>query len=209
VRRALGLAFALVLVTATPAFAHVAVSPSEVHEGEAAELTFRVPNESDAADTTSVEIAMPADRTFDFVSAKAVPGWTVDTEKTGDAVTSITWSGGEIAPGQFDEFSIVVGPVEGTGPLAFRAVQTYDDGDVVRWIDPMVEGGEEPEHPAPTATVVAGSGEDGHGGEAAESTEDEDSDGVDPLAFVALVVAGAAAVAAVAALIFARKRPPV
>jgi uncharacterized protein YcnI len=206
VRRVIGLAFALVLVTATPAFAHVAVSPSEVPEGEAAELTFRVPNESDSANTTSVEIAMPADRAFQFVSAKAVPGWTIDTAKEGDAVTSITWSGGEIAPGQFDEFSIVVGPVEGTGPLAFRAVQTYDDGDVVRWIDPMVEGEEEPEHPAPTATVVDSSGDE-HG-EAAAGDDGEDDDGADLIEFAALAIAGLAAVAAVAALIFARKRAP-
>jgi uncharacterized protein len=207
-RRVIGLAFALVLLSASPAFAHVAVSPSEVPEGEAAQLTFRVPNESDSASTTSVEIAMPADRTFDFVSAKAVPGWTIDTAKDGDTITSITWSGGEIAPGQFDEFSIVVGPVEGTGELAFRAVQTYSDGEVVRWIDPMVEGEEEPEHPAPTAMVVAGSGDE-HGGEAAASSgDDEGEDGTDPAAFIALAVAGVALIAAVTALIFARKRPP-
>jgi hypothetical protein len=50
VRRALALAFALVLLAATPAFAHVSVSPSEVAEESYATLTFRVSNESDSED---------------------------------------------------------------------------------------------------------------------------------------------------------------
>ena len=36
----------------------------------------------------------------------------------------------------------------------FKGLQTYDNGDVVRWVEPTPAGGEEPEHPSPTLLVV-------------------------------------------------------
>jgi uncharacterized protein len=211
VRRALGLAFALVLVSATPAFAHVSVNPSTASEGSYAKLTFRVPNESDTASTTSVEVAMPDGVELQSVSVKPTPGWDSEIERDGDAVTSVTWSGGKIGPGEFQEFEISVGPIPSVDSLVFPAVQTYDDGEVVRWIDPMAAGEEEPEHPAPTVTVGEGTGDHHDGGEAAvaEDPDDDGVDGTEPIAFAALLLAGVATVAAIAALIFARKRPPV
>lgn len=204
-RRALALAFALVVLAATPAFAHVSVSPSEVAGGSYAKLTFRVPNESDTESTTAIEIVLPEAAPFQSVSVKPTPGWESTVERNGDAVTSIIWEGGEIGPGEFQEFELSVGPVPDVDVLEFKALQTYSDGEVVRWIDPVVEGEDEPDHPAPTATVGDG-GDGGHGDGAAAG--DDGADGTDPLAFAALLVAGAAAVAAVAALIFATKRAP-
>lgn len=198
--RRLGLiAAAAAVLFATPAFAHVAVSPSVVPSGEVAQLTFRVPNETTDANTVKLEISLPTDAKFEFVDVKPVPGWTHTEARSGDSITSVTWEGGEIAPGEFQEFSIAAGPIAGD-QLEFKAIQTYDNGDVVRWIDPTVEGQEEPEHPAPVATIVAGE-------EGAASTKSTD-DGTDPLGFVAVAVGGVALVGAVAALIMGRKRPP-
>lgn len=87
--------------------------------------------------------------------------------------------------------------------LEFRAVQTYGDGQVVSWIEPTVEGQEEPQFPAPTLALVdAGEGgaegvEAPHGDEAsgvAEQTEAtapaaETNGGGNGLAVTALVVA--------------------
>jgi uncharacterized protein len=207
VKRAIGLALALVVLVAAPASAHVAVSPETVAPGEAAQLTFRVPNESDSAKTTSFEVALPADAHFAFVSVANTPGWTHQEARSGDRVTSITWSGGAIAPGEFREFSLVVGPVEGVDRLEFKAVQTYDDGEVARWIDPTVEGGDEPEHPAPAVTVSSAAGEHAAGVEQTRATDDG-VDGTDLAAFAALALAGVAIVAAVAALVMGRKRIP-
>ena len=39
--------------------------------------------------------------------------------------------------------------------LEFAAVQTYSDGEVVRWIEPTPASGEEPERPTPTLTLQA------------------------------------------------------
>ena len=44
---------------------------------------------------------------------------------------------------------------EGVDALEFPALQTYDSGEVVRWIEPTPPGGEEPEHPAPAVAFAA------------------------------------------------------
>jgi uncharacterized protein YcnI len=206
---ALGLsALALVLVMATPALAHVTVNPREVVEGSYTKLTVRVPNESETASTISVELTMPEGVTFQSVSVKPTPGWTNTVAKDGESVTAITWDGGKIKPGEFQEFDVSVGPVPEADSLEFRAIQTYDDGEVARWVEPTVEGEEEPEHPAPVVAVVEGTGDDHAEAGAATATSEKEDDGAEPMEFVSLIVAGVALVAALAALIMGRKRPP-
>jgi hypothetical protein len=36
----------------------------------------------------------------------------------------------------------------------FKAVQTYSDGTVVSWIEPVVKGTPAPEHPAPVLRLA-------------------------------------------------------
>ena len=50
--------------------------------------------------------------------------------------------------------------------LTFKALQTYSDGDVVRWI-----GAPDSEQPAPQVKVTAAA-EDGHAAAKAEQTDD-------------------------------------
>ena len=200
-RRAIGLAFALVLLMATPAFAHVAVDPPTVAPGEVGVLHFLVPNESSDASTTRVEIVMPTDVELELVAAQPVAGWDLSVQRSGDTITGVTWEGGTIKPGEFESFAIELGPIAGDR-LEFKAVQTYDNGDVVRWIEPTVEGQEEPENPAPFAMVGSGNTSD------ASETGSSDDDGSTLIEFISLAVAGAALVAAAAALIMGRKRVP-
>jgi Domain of unkown function (DUF1775) len=42
-----------------------------------------------------------------------------------------------------------------TDTVTFPATQTYSDGTVVRWDQPPLPGGGEPEHPVPTLTLTA------------------------------------------------------
>jgi len=154
----------------------------------------------------------PADHPIAYVSVQPVPGWTVTVEKTtlttpleaeggeiSEVVSSITWTGGKIGPGQFQQFLISAGPLPtDTDMLEFKAIQTYENGEIVRWIEPTPASGEEPEKPAPTLELTASSG-DAHGGdtkEAASSTSDNDSN---VLGIIAVVVAGLALVTGVAA----------
>lgn len=156
------LVVATVLALATPASAHVTVQPSEAPRGGFAKLTFRVPSEHATASTVSVEVNFPSDHPIASARTKPVPGWTAKVDKTATAVTKITWSGGKIAPGEFQEFDVSLRLPEQGDAISFPSVQTYDNGDVVRWIEATEEGGDEPEHPAPVLTLVAGEG--GHGG---------------------------------------------
>ncbi|MGY1985215.1 YcnI family protein [Blastococcus sp. SYSU DS0669] len=204
------------------ASAHVRVSSGDAAPGGFGELTFRVPNESDTASTVSLRVQIPAATPLASVSVKPVPGWTATTttgpvdppvevhgSEVTEAVSEITWTaapGAGIAPGQYQSFSISAGPIPEVDELTFPAIQTYDDGTEQAWIEPTVEGQDEPESPAP---VLMLSGAADHGGGAAEASTDVDeasaaqtSDG-SGLAMTALVVGGLGLLAGVAALVLA------
>jgi uncharacterized protein YcnI len=214
-------ASAVVLVAvAGAASAHVTANPESLPAGGFAVITFRVPTESSTASTTKLEVTLPADAPFGFVSVKPVPGWT-HTEETAkldkpittddgevtDYTSKITWEGGKIAPGEFQEFDVSVGPVPDVSTLVFKAVQTYDNGDVVRWIEEPTSSGEEPEHPAPTITVTKASDGGDTAAPAASSSDDanDDSDG-NGLATAALVVGIIGVLLGGAALVVASRR---
>ncbi len=175
-----------VVALAGTASAHVSVNPNEADQGGYARLTFRVPNESDTAGTVKVQVKFPLDTPLSSVRYKPHAGWAINVVKSklpkpvtvGDydlteAVSSITWtaqSGVQIKPGEFDEFDVSVGPLPEEESLSFPAVQTYSDGKVVNWNEPMKEGAEEPEHPAPTLALSPADAEgDGHGHGGAEA----------------------------------------
>ncbi|HZQ79869.1 MAG TPA: YcnI family protein [Acidimicrobiia bacterium] len=161
-------AAAALVLPATGALAHVTVNPRSATQGGYTKLAFRVPNERDGVDSTGVEVNFPADHPITSVSVRPHPGWiySVETAKLakpitsddGDitrAVTKITWTGGTIKPGEFDEFEVSVGPLPtDTDSLTFKALQTYSDGQVVRWIEEATPGGAEPDHPAPVLTLT-------------------------------------------------------
>ncbi|GGL53962.1 YcnI family copper-binding membrane protein [Planomonospora parontospora] len=181
-RRALAVtagAAALTLGLAVPALAHVTINPGSAEQGGFTKVAFRVPNERDDASTSKIEVAFPTDHPLAFVSVKPVPGWKVEvtegelpkpvTTEYGElteAVTKVTWSGGKIEPGQFQEFEVSMGRLPAdTDRLVFPATQTYSSGEVVAWDDEPKADGSEPEHPAPVLRLTpAAAGSDGHGG---------------------------------------------
>lgn len=224
-RRLLARAAAVVLATgvavlglAGPASAHVRVDPGQATQGGYAALSFRVPNESSTAATTKLEIALPADSPFASVSVKPVAGWKATTTtgklakpieahgtQVTEAVNRVTFTATSkatgIQPGEFQEFEISVGPLpENKDKIFFKALQTYSDGEISRWIEEQT-GSEEPENPAPVLNLVKGSGT-GHGdddGDAAPSeaaavtsTSDSSGNGVAIGLGVAGLVAGVA-----------------
>lgn len=188
-----------VLALAVPAGAgaHVTLQPSEAAAGDFTVLDVRVPNETDDSATTKVDVQFPPG--FVFASYQPVPGWSVKVqmEKLAKPITShgeeiteqvaqMTWTadGAGIQPGQFLDFPISVQiPVEAGDTLTFKALQTYDDGEVVRWI-----GAPDSEKPAPQVTVTEGGEEHGAAADddAAESSDSDD--GGDGLAIAALIV---------------------
>jgi periplasmic copper chaperone A len=170
-------ASACLVLLAAPSWAHVEIDPATATQGTEVELSFRVPNESDSASTTKVQVYLPTDHPLAQASVRPHPGWhtvvrttklaqplqTDDGEVT-EAVTRVTWTANTrqdaLQPGQYDDFDLSVGPLPDVSSLTFKTLQTYSDGSVVRWIDPpAAEGQPEPEHPAPTLTLVPASGE--------------------------------------------------
>jgi uncharacterized protein YcnI len=154
------------------ASAHVSVSSTDATPGGFGKVTFRVPNESDTASTTKVKIQLPTKDPIASVSVLPVPGWTIvpttkklnppvkapdgDTiDQTISVVEFDAAKGGGIAPGEFQEFSLSLGPIPKTDELAFNVVQSYSDGKDVAWIEPTVAGAAEPEHPAPVLKLAA------------------------------------------------------
>jgi uncharacterized protein YcnI len=150
------------------ASAHVTVNPNTAQQGGYAKVSFRVPTENDTASTVQLEVDFPTDHPLASVSTRAVPGWTAKVEKTPlakpittddgqltEAVSKITWTGGKIPPGSFEEFDVSMGPLPGDADqLVFKALQTYDSGEVVRWIDTTTPGGPEAQHPAPVLKLT-------------------------------------------------------
>ncbi|MBN1527476.1 MAG: YcnI family protein [Thermoleophilaceae bacterium] len=194
--------------------AHVTLQPEEAPAGGFTRLDVRVPNERDNASTTKVEVQFPAG--FEFVSTQPVPGWTAEItrkelaqpvtndegEEVTDRVDTVTWTGsgaeGRIGPGQFQDFGLSLGvPDEPGRTLTFKAIQTYDNGETVRWINAP-----DADEPAPQVKLTAAEG----GGHAAETADEDDSGAPKWLAVLALVVGAGGLIAGVAALGAARRR---
>lgn len=197
----------LICLTATGALlapavaeAHVTVQPNEVAAGSFTVLDVRVPNETDNANTTKVDVQLPPG--FAEASYQPVPGWSVkviekklakpvqtDDGPVTEGVHEIIWTGdgkqGKIAPGEFQDFPLSVQIPGGAGDtLTFKALQTYDNGEVVRWI-----GGPGTEEPAPQVTVtsaVAGH----HAAQTSEAGDSGDGDAASKSLGVAALAVG-------------------
>ncbi|MEV0260433.1 YcnI family protein [Streptomyces sp. NPDC050617] len=180
------LAGGTVLLLAGPAFAHVSVQPGTAEKGGYTTVAFKVPNEKDNASTVKLEVTLDPKHPLPSVSTQPVPGWDVKVDKTkldkpiktadgmvNEAVTKITWSGGKIEPGSFQQFPVSLGPLpKDADQVVFKALQTYSDNDVVRWIDASTPGGEEPDHPAPVLKLTAPAAGKGDGHDSKDGRSD-------------------------------------
>ena len=84
---------------------------------------------------------------------RPVTGWTAAVTKgaDGQSVSKIVWTNS----GQVDgdgKFPVEIGTIpDGTKTVDFKALDTCDNGEVTRWIEP----GENSEHPAPVLAIKA------------------------------------------------------
>jgi len=205
---------AAALIAAPVAAAHVTVNPNAVAADSFARFAIRVPNERDNASTTKVVVKFPKGLVFVGFQPKA--GWkrsvtmmkldppvTLEGETITEQVGTVTWEGGKIGPGEFEEFGISAKVPDAVGTkLTFPAVQTYSNGEVVRWIGPP-----DADEPAPQVTLEAKEGATAQPAAqptAAESDDDgEDDEGRTNLA---LGLGAAGLLAGLAALGLALRR---
>jgi len=149
----------MIIAAAGVGWAHVVLHPNEAPAGSYQKFDVSVPTEKDIP-TTSVQVEVPEG--FTVTGVKPVPGWQSAFEKDGGVVKSITWSGGQINPEEFQEFSFQARTPEETGQYSWRAFQTYQDGSGIQW-----SGEPDSEEPASVVEIVSGSAEeaDEHGAE--------------------------------------------
>jgi uncharacterized protein YcnI len=196
------------LFGAAPASAHVTVHPTTLPAGSSdVELTFRVPNERDNANTVTLQVFFPTDFPLLTVDVLPVPGWsaTVQTQnlarpvQTDDGpvsqiVSDVTWkaTNGGIAPGQYEDFPVAAGSVpDHPGQLVFKALQTYSSAEIVRWIEVPTAGVPEPDNPAPILTLTPTSASTVSSGTTATSRSapaSTTSNTADVIAIVALAI---------------------
>jgi uncharacterized protein len=177
----------------------------------------RVPNERDDASTVKVDVQLP--HGFVFASYAPKLGWSVkvtrqklakpihtDDGPIDEEIRRITFTGhgryGKIGPGQFMDFPLSVQiPGKAGDKLTFKALQTYSNGEVVRWI-----GAPDSDTPAPIVTVTK-AGEDAGWTAAtpaapapASAPGDDDGGASNGLGWSALIVGALGLVAGLAAL---------
>ncbi|MEU3509648.1 YcnI family protein [Streptomyces longwoodensis] len=177
------------LAAAGVASAHVTVHPDSYAKGATdGVLTFRVPNEEDNVSTTKVQVFLPTDHPVLGVLVHPQDGWTAQVTNTKltspvktddgtvtDAVSEITFTGGKIGAGQYEDFNVAFGQLpDDTDQLTFKTLQTYSDGKIVRWIE-EAQGGQEPENPAPVLQLTAKGTEDGAGTSTASAASSKGS----------------------------------
>lgn len=208
------------LVGGGSAVAHVSVHADEAVEGGTAEITFRVPTESDTASTVQVQVQFPAETPVASVAVLPQAGWTHQVtmaklpaplaaghgHEVSEVVSQLEWRAANreagTKPGEYQVFRIVAGPLPQTSRMVFKVVQTYDDGQVQRWIEEPVAGEPEPEHPAPVLAISAG-GVGGHDEVAAVVAAPTTPAATAAPAWAAVAVSLVAMVAALGALLVA------
>ena len=157
------LAGAVIALAPVAASAHVTVHPNALPAGGFTVVNVRVPNERDKAATMKIDVKMPSG--ILFLSTMNQAGWkakvtfhklakpvTVFGEKHTQEVDRVSWTakGGGVKPGQFIEFPLSISVPSSKGRvLTFKALQTYSNGEVVRWI-----GSPSAEEPAPQVMIT-------------------------------------------------------
>jgi uncharacterized protein YcnI len=209
------------MLTAGVAAAHSEWEPGDAAPGSVADLTLFVEDEQPDAGTVKVELFFPEPITVAALPAAEGFTATVVGGQVGGPATGVTWEGGPAAGDV--EVPITLGPLpDQPGQLQFKVVQTYDNGEVERWIDDWPEGSPEPPNPGPVLGLVPGAAGSippalvpattapatteapattsppATTGDQSAAAESDDDSGTSPLVWlipVALVIAAAAGVA--------------
>lgn len=205
------LLFGVLALVSGPANAHVTVQPGTAAADGFTRVNIRVPNEDPKAATKSVVVKFPAG--IYWTSYEPVPGWKVkvssrklatpvkveDDELTTETESvEFTATGNGIEPGQFQDFGLSISTPDKPGAvLEFPAVQTYGNGEVVRWI-----GAADSDNPSPALSLTAAEPEHGH---TTESDEDDKSE-TSTVSWIALALGGLGLLVGASALFVARRR---
>lgn len=197
---------ALVLLWPGAAGAHEEISPATVPTGRPVFLTVSAANER-RVDLTKLTLTAPQGLTFGGTTREP-SGWTA--ARTADV---ITWTGGAVPPGRFEQWGFELEAIDQPGTPAFRVSAEFADGfadthQVVLTVAADTGTAAPPATTAPATTVQAPVTTAATAAAPTTAAHDDDGDGEGTLATVSLVVALAALVLSVVAMARGRKGSP-
>ncbi len=188
-------AIAVGLVVAPTAAAHVTVNPDRVIPGSLNRFEILVPNEKNVP-TVKVTVQLPTG--LEEVTFQPKAGWKRSVKSAQGRIV-VTWSGGQIGPEEFDEFALSADVPKTPGKdLVFPTLETYANGETVRWIEAPSS-----EFPAPRVKLEAAEGQAPTSGTETLPYRNDDDD--DKLA-IGLAIAGLAAGLIALGLTLVRRR---
>ncbi|ANK88078.1 MULTISPECIES: YcnI family copper-binding membrane protein [unclassified Rhizobium] len=143
------LAFAAVVCAAGVADAHITLEQNQALSGKAYKAVLRVGHGCEGKATVKIRVKIPEG----LLSAKPMPkpGWTVEKANAAyqqsydlygkpvkEGVSEITWSGGNLADDEYDEFvfrATVAKEIPAKTRIYVPVVQECTEGAVERWIE--------------------------------------------------------------------------
>ncbi|ANL30485.1 GLE1 domain-containing protein (plasmid) [Rhizobium phaseoli] len=166
----MAIAFLAVACAAGAANAHVTLEQNQAQSGKAYKAVLRVGHGCEGKATIKIRVKIPEG----LLSAKPMPksGWTIDKvnaayEKSYDlygkpvkeGISEITWSGGNLADDEYDEFvfrATIAKEIPPKTRIYVPVVQECTEGAVERWIEIPAAGksSDDYEAPAPYFDVV-------------------------------------------------------
>jgi hypothetical protein len=138
----------VVLATGGIVSAHIDPDPIAIQAGNSATVAFKVEHGCDGSPTTSMSFQIPEGVT-DAVAVDK-DGWTATLSGR-----TLEFTGGPLAADEEDHFDITFTAPASAGEISFPIIQTCEQGELA-WIEPTVEGAEEPERPAPIIKITEG-----------------------------------------------------
>jgi hypothetical protein len=146
---AAALVVAVVVTRVAPAVAHTGFEPDEAAPGTIVTVTLNAADERDAAAITKVELFLPENVDVPVADPAGPPGWGANVLDG-----SVVWEGPASDGDQ--SFTVTFGPLPTElQRLQFKVLQTYDNGEIDRWIEDHLPGAE-PEMPGPVIDLVEG-----------------------------------------------------
>ncbi len=149
-------ATAAALTMASPAVAHEEISPSSFPTGKPTFFVLSAANEK-KVDLTSIALAAPPGVGLGTTTHQPT-GWTPQKSDT-----AITWSGGKVAPDNFEQWGFEIEDADQPGALSYRITLGFADGssDDVEVVVNAVAPGATPAARAPAPAPKSTSANDG------------------------------------------------
>lgn len=151
------------LLAAASVHAHIVLEQKSATAGSYHKATFMVGHGCDGSPSTGIDIEMP--EAMAVVKPMPKAGWQLSTQTAPlavpmslhgrlitETVSRVSWTGGSLADGHYDEFVLLLQLPKRAGPLYFKVAQLCESGRS-DWVEIPATGKERLKLPAPVLDV--------------------------------------------------------